>query len=57
MIEQNAILCRAAECLRCEATAIESLITRLDEDFVRAVEAIRSCKGKIVVTGVGKSDI
>lgn len=55
MIEQNAILCRAAECLRCEATAIESLITRLDEDFVRAVEAIRSCKGKIVVTGVGKS--
>ena len=55
MIEQNAILCRAAECLRCEATAIESLITRLDEDFVCAVEAIRSCKGKIVVTGVGKS--
>lgn len=55
MIEQNAILCRAAECLRCEATAIESLITRLDEDFVRAVEAIRNCKGKIVVTGVGKS--
>ena len=38
-----------------EATAVESLVERLDEDFVRAVEAICDCKGKVVVTGVGKS--
>lgn len=46
---------KAKECLSCEAKAIEALIPRLGEDFVRAVEAIRDCKGKIVVTGVGKS--
>ena len=54
MIEQS-IIQRATECLECEAAAIEALIPRLDDSFLRAVEAIRDCKGKIVVTGVGKS--
>ena len=54
MIEQS-IINRATECLQCEAAAIEALIPRLDDSFMRAVEAIRDCKGKIVVTGVGKS--
>jgi len=49
------IINKAAECLQCEAEAIKALIPRLDENFLRAVEAIRDCKGKIVVTGVGKS--
>lgn len=51
----NPIIQRAAECLKSESQAIQSLIPRLDEHFVRAVEAIRDCKGKVVVTGVGKS--
>jgi len=51
----EAIIHKAIECLRCEAAAIEALVPRLDDTFLRAVEAIRSCKGKIVVTGVGKS--
>ena len=56
MIEmKEQIIQRAAECLQQEAKAIEALIPRLDEHFVQAVEAIRDCKGKIVVTGVGKS--
>lgn len=38
-----------------EASAIKALIPRLNEDFIRAVQLIRECKGKIVVTGVGKS--
>ena len=54
-MKENAIIQRAAECLRGEAVAIEALIGRLDDTFLRAVEAIRDCKGKIVVTGVGKS--
>lgn len=49
------IINKAVECLQCEAEAVQALIPRLDESFMRAVEAIRSCKGKIVVTGVGKS--
>ena len=55
MQEQQSIIQRAADCLQCEAKAIETLIPRLDETFVQAVQAIRDCKGKVVVTGVGKS--
>ena len=55
MIDSKAIIQRAAECLEQEAKAIEALKSRLDEPFMRAVELIRACKGKIVVTGVGKS--
>ena len=54
MIENN-IVQRAKDCLLTESAAIQSLVARLDEDFLRAVEAIRDCKGKVVVTGVGKS--
>ena len=54
-MKENPIIQRATECLQTEAAAIESLETRLDEEFLKAVELIRACKGKIVVTGVGKS--
>ena len=54
MIE-NPIIQRAADCLLSESQAIQSLIPRLDDRFLQAVEAIRDCKGKVVVTGVGKS--
>ena len=49
------IIQRATDCLHAEAAAIESLVSRLDDSFLRAVQLIRDCKGKIVVTGVGKS--
>jgi arabinose-5-phosphate isomerase len=40
-----------------EARAIENLVNFLDEDFEAAVEEIYSAKGRVVVTGVGKSAI
>jgi len=49
------IIDKAVRCLEQEASAITALIPRLGDEFVRAVQAIRDCKGKIVVTGVGKS--
>ena len=49
------IIDKAVHCLEQEASAITALIPRLGDEFVRAVQAIRDCKGKIVVTGVGKS--
>ena len=49
------VVARAGECLQMESAAIEALIPRLDESFIAAVQAIRACRGKIVVTGVGKS--
>ena len=54
-MEKETIIARATECLEQEATAIRALVSRLDESFVQAVQAIRDCQGKIVVTGVGKS--
>ncbi len=49
------LLKHAADVLRNEANGILSLIDHLDENFVRAVELMRDCPGKVVVTGVGKS--
>lgn len=40
-----------------EARAIENLVNSLDEDFEAAVKEIYSAKGRVVVTGVGKSAI
>lgn len=45
----------AIKCLRDEAASIEALIPYIDDNFDRAVELIIACKGKVVVTGVGKS--
>lgn len=45
----------AAQCLRDEAQAIIDQINYLDENFEAAANLILSCKGKLVVTGVGKS--
>lgn len=54
MIEKS-VITKAKECLKQEANAITALIPRLGDDFIRAVQLIRDCKGKVVVTGVGKS--
>ena len=51
------LLKRAAEVLRVDADGILSMIDRLDESFVRAVELLHGCRGKVVVTGVGKSGL
>ena len=46
---------RAIETLKIEAAAIENLIPRIDDEFVKAVESILHCKGRVVITGMGKS--
>jgi arabinose-5-phosphate isomerase len=51
------IIERARRVLQIEAEAIEQLVERINEAFVRAVELILACEGKVVVTGVGKSGI
>lgn len=45
---------RAKEVLRIEAEAIRRLIPRIDSKFEKAVEMIYNCKGRVVVTGMGK---
>ena len=48
---------QARRCLGIEARAIESLIARIDGEFDQAIEMILSCKGRVVVTGIGKSGL
>lgn len=45
----------AKQCLQDEAQAVIDLIPQLDENFDKAVNMMFNCKGKIIVTGVGKS--
>jgi arabinose-5-phosphate isomerase len=45
----------AIQCIKDEADALLELIPQIDEQFDKAVEMILNCKGKVIVTGVGKS--
>ncbi len=47
----------ARRVLEVEAKAVADLASRLDESFDRAVTALVECRGRIVVTGMGKSGI
>ena len=47
----------ARKVLQTEAAAVLALVDRVDERFARAVELIRDCKGRVIVTGMGKSGI
>lgn len=49
------ILQTAQDVLKIESDSILKLIPRLNSDFEKAVEAIVSCKGKIILSGIGKS--
>ena len=45
----------ARRVLAIEADAVRALITRLDERFLAAVSLIRDCRGRVIVSGIGKS--
>ncbi len=48
---------RAKEVLRIESEAIANLIERVDHNFEKVVDLLFCCKGRIVVTGMGKPGI
>jgi arabinose-5-phosphate isomerase len=56
-MDRAKVLRRARDVLEIEARGILTLVERLDEVFVRAVEILSGCKGKVVVTGLGKSGL
>lgn len=47
----------AKKVLYLESEAIKNLINLLDKEFERAVKEIMNCKGRVVLTGMGKSGI
>ncbi len=51
----NRVLSLARDVLETEATAILSLASQLDQNFIAAVELLLACAGRVVVSGIGKS--
>ena len=47
----------AKETLEIEIEALRQMQTRLDENFLKAVDLILNTKGKLIITGVGKSGL
>jgi arabinose-5-phosphate isomerase len=48
---------KGKEVIRIEAEAVKALEDRIDGNFVRAVDIILQCKGRVIVSGMGKSGI
>jgi len=57
MKSQAELLELAREVVRTEAAAVAALEGRLGDDFLAAVELLAACKGKVIVSGVGKSGL
>ncbi len=57
MTQRERGLALARRVLKTEAAAILDLEQRLDERFTHAVEILKACTGRVIVTGMGKSGI
>ena len=53
----DATLRLARTVLETEAEAIRALVDRLDESFLTALDLLTACRGRVIVTGMGKSGI
>jgi len=54
-VDQTQTLALAKEILQLESSEIDALAHRLDHRFSEAVSLILQCKGRVVVSGMGKS--
>jgi len=57
LITKENILAVAKKAILSESESIKKLVDFLDSGFTAAVEIIYNCKGRVVVTGIGKSAI
>jgi arabinose-5-phosphate isomerase len=53
--EEHAAITIARRVLDIEASALAALGRRIDDSFVRALDLLLTCKGRVVVSGIGKS--
>jgi arabinose-5-phosphate isomerase len=54
-LDDAALVALGREALGIEADAVAALARRLDTDFARACRLLLACRGRVVVTGMGKS--
>ncbi|NJX15065.1 KpsF/GutQ family sugar-phosphate isomerase [Tamlana crocina] len=57
MKDKNAILGRAKQTIEMEAQAVLNLSSLITDDFAEAVKLIYNAKGRVIITGIGKSAI
>ncbi|MFN0031183.1 MAG: SIS domain-containing protein [Flavobacteriales bacterium] len=55
MLTQKQIINSAKQTLRLEASTVAALAQAIDDSFAQIVNALLACKGRLVVTGIGKS--
>jgi len=55
MSQQNQFLTSARRTIELERDAVNDLLSHLNGDFTRACELMLACKGRIIITGMGKS--
>ena len=56
-MNRESIISSALRTIQTEANAIAELKAFINDDFIKAVDAIALCKGRLVVSGIGKSAI
>src|SRR5437773_8555881 len=56
-MDRGEIVERGRRVLHLEQEALAALEGRIGDDFVRAVELMHTCKGRLIVCGVGKSGL
>ena len=56
-MEREKIKSFAINTIRLEASSVKAMENYINEDFCKAVEKISECKGRIIISGIGKSSI
>lgn len=56
-MDTNRIQQTAINTIQLEAESVGGLLKYVNEDFIKAVQAVLNCKGRLVVSGIGKSAI
>lgn len=54
-MKKNGLLDIARKTIKIEAESIAALADKLDDNFIKAVDLIDSTKGRVIVSGIGKS--
>jgi arabinose-5-phosphate isomerase len=54
---QSKIVNAAIKTIELEALSIKGLVAFIDDNFIKAVNKIHQCKGRVVISGIGKSAI
>ncbi len=57
MSDTDRTIAKGKEVIQIEGKAVQALLPRIGESFARAVDLLEKCRGRVIITGVGKSGI